>query len=174
MKKIILVICFLNSFLMLAQDDNSDQNNRVLQTPKSSFWDNVRFGGGLGFGFGSNSTTINVSPGAIYDFQNGVALGVSAGYLYSKVDDFTSNVFSPGLIGLYNPAQEVQISAEFDYLFVNQKFGNLSSSFDYPALYLGVAYRTGWAAFGVRYDVLFDERDSIFISPWSPIVRIYF
>lgn len=164
----------LTSFSVSAQNDTTVQDQLLQQTSQSSFWDNVRFGGGLGFGFGTNSTTINISPGAIYDFQNGFALGVSFGYLYSKVEDFKSNVFSPGLLALYNPAQEVQLSAEFEQLLVNQKFGNLSDSFDYPALYLGVAYRTGWAAFGVRYDVLFDERDSIFTSPWSPIVRIYF
>ncbi len=172
MKKIVLLLCIFTSFFLSAQDEET--GNAVLQLPKKSFWDNVRFGGGLGLGFGSNSTTINISPSAIYDFENGFALGASVGYLYSKINDFKSNVISPGLVALYNPAQEIQVSAEFEQLFVNQKFGSLSDNFDYPALYLGVAYRTGWAAFGVRYDMLFDERDSIFASPWSPIIRIYF
>jgi len=163
MKKITILLFCLISFSILAQNEN-----------KPKFWDHVRFGGGLGFGFGSNSTTINVSPSAIYDFQNGFALGIGVGYLYSKVNDFKSNVFSPGLVALYNPMDEVQLSAEFEQLFVSQKFGNLKGSFDYPALYLGVAYRTGWAAFGVRYDVLYDERDSIFASAFSPIIRFYF
>ena len=172
MKKIVLLLCIFTSFFLSAQDEETD--NAVLQLPQKSFWDHVRFGGGLGLAFGTNQTTIEISPSAIYDFENGFALGASVGYLYSKIVDFKSNVFSPGLVALYNPAQEVQISAEFEQLFVNQKFGALSDNFDYPALYLGVAYRTGWAAIGVRYDMLFDERDSIFTSPWSPIIRIYF
>ena len=164
MKKITILFFFLISFSILAQNGN-----------KPKFWDHVRFGGGLGFGFGSNSTTINVSPSAIYDFQNGFALGIGVGYLYSKVNDFKSNVFSPGLVALYNPMNEVQLSAEFEQLFVNQKLTGFSdNNFEYPALYLGVAYRTGWAAFGVRYDVLYDERDSIFASAFSPIIRFYF
>lgn len=140
----------------------------------ANFWDNVRFGGGLGFGLGNRSTTINVSPSAIYDFQNGFATGIGIGYLYSKVDNFNSNVFSPNVITLYNPAAQVQLSAEFEYLFVNQRLGSSHYKNDFPALYLGVAYRTGWAAFGVRYDVLYDERDSIFASAFSPIIRFYF
>ncbi len=115
-----------------------------------------------------------MAPGAIYDFQNGFALGLSFGYLYSEVDDFKSNVFTPGIIALYNPVEKIQLSAQFEHLFVNQTFEGFKSTFDYSALYLGVAYRVGWAAFGVRYDVLFNERDSIFVSAFSPIVRIYF
>jgi hypothetical protein len=174
MKKIVLLLCFFTSLFASGQDDNTQPEYEIFQVPQKSFWDHVRFGGGLGLGFGSNSTTINISPSAIYDFENGFAMGIGVGYLYSKVEDFKSNVFSPGIIALYNPAQEIQLSTEFEYLFVNQKFGNLGGNFDYPALYLGVAYRTGWAAFGVRYDVLYDERDSIFTSPFSPIFRIYF
>ena len=168
MKKIVLLIFFITTLLSYAQTDST----QVYQKP--TFWDNVRFGGGLGLSFGNNITVINVSPSMLYDFQNNFALGVGLGYLYAKDGDFRSNVFSPGLIAFYNPADQVQLSAEFEQLFINQKFGSDSRNFEYPALYLGVAYRTGWAAFGIRYDVLYDERDSIFASPWSPIIRVYF
>lgn len=171
MKKILFAVCILFSFFISAQEEQNQDDNEVLTVPKKSFWDNVRFGGGIGLGFGSNSTTINISPSAIYDFENGFALGVSVGYLYSKVEDFKSNVISPGIVALYNPALQVQLSVEFEQLYVSSNF---SSNFDYPALYLGVAYRTGWAALGVRYDVLYDINDNIFASPWSPIIRIYF
>jgi len=175
MKKIAVVFWFFTSFYTFAQDNTTQPNKEVIELSKNSFWDHVRFGGGLGFGFGNNSTTINVSPSAIYDFENGFALGASVGYLYSQIQSFKSNVISPGIVALYNPAQEIQLSAEFEYLFVSQKFSGFdATNFDYPALYLGVAYRTGWAAFGVRYDVLFDANDSIFSSAFSPVIRVYF
>jgi len=174
MRKIVLIILAFTSFTGFTQNDDDDNIDAVQQLQPPTFWDNVRFGGGLGFGFGTNNTTINISPSAIYDFQNGFALGLSVGYLYAKNDAFRSNVISPGIITLYNPAEEIQLSAEFEHLFINQKFGSASDSFDYPALYLGVAYRTGWAAFGMRYDVLYDERDSVFGSAFSPIIRFYF
>ncbi len=174
MRKIVLSILVLTSFMGFAQNDDDNDVDVVQQLPQPNFWDNVRFGGGLGFGFGNNNTTINVSPSAIYDFQNGFALGLGVGYLYAKNDALRSNVISPGIITLYNPADEIQLSAEFEHLFINQKFGSISDSYDYPALYLGVAYRTGWAAFGMRYDVLYDERDSVFASAFSPVIRFYF
>ncbi|NNC70768.1 MAG: alpha-ketoglutarate decarboxylase [Flavobacteriaceae bacterium] len=168
MKNIFIYFFLMASLLCLAQTDPIPDNQA------NRFWDHVRFGGGLGLSFGNDITVINVSPSAIYDFQNNFALGIGLGYLYSKNGDFRSNVISPGLIALYNPANELQLSAEFEQLFVNQKLGNESFSYDYPALYLGVAYRTGFASFGIRYDALYDERDSIFASPWSPIIRVYF
>lgn len=168
MKKILLFFFLTTSLLSYTQTDST----QVYQ--KTNFWDNVRFGGGLGLSFGNNITVINVSPSAIYDFQNNFALGIGLGYLYSKNGDLKSNVFSPGIIALYNPANEIQLSAEFEQLFINQRLGTIEDNFDYPALYLGVAFRTGWAAFGIRYDVLYDERDSIFASAFSPIIRVYF
>ena len=173
MKKATILLLLITSILSFSQN-TTPQTIQPDNSNDPSFWDNVRFGGGLGFSFGNRSTTLNVSPSAIYDFENGFALGLGVGYLYSKIDEFKSNVISPGLITLYNPAEQLQLSAEFEYLFVNQRLGSIQNKIDFPALYLGIAYRTGWAAFGVRYDVLYDERDSIFTSPFSPIIRFYF
>lgn len=138
------------------------------------FWDNVRFGGGFGLGFGSNSTTIAISPSAVYEFNDAFALGIGASYLYAKNNDLKSNVFGAGIISLYNPTQEFQLSAEFEQLFVNQKLGTLKNNYDYPALYLGAAYRIGSFSAGLRYDVLYDDTKSIYASAFSPIVRFYF
>lgn len=174
MKKFLLACFLLTTFYGFSQN-NPPQVQPQTQNDDPKFWDNVRFGGGVGFAFGNRNTTINISPSAIYDFQNGFALGVGVGYLYSKLDDFRANVFTPSAIMLYNPAEQIQLSAEYEQLFVNRRLGDLKEDpFNYPALYLGIAYRTGWAAFGVRYDVLFDERDSIYATAFSPIIRFYF
>ena len=39
---------------------------------------------------------------------------------------------------------------------------------------LGIAYRSGWFAGGLRYDVLYDSNKSVYASALSPIVRFYF
>ncbi len=164
MKKIVLLFFFLISFTILAQNDN-----------KPKFWDNVRLGGGFGLGFGSNSTTIAISPSAIYEFNDRFALGLGGSYLYSKNNDLKSNVFGAGIISLYNPIQEFQLSVEFEQLFVNQKLpGFQDANFDYPTLYLGGAYRIGSFSAGLRYDVLYDANKSIYASAFSPIFRFYF
>ena len=50
------------------------------------FWEKVQFGGGLGLGIGSGYTDISVSPSAIYNVNEIVAVGVGLqfGYLYQK------------------------------------------------------------------------------------------
>jgi hypothetical protein len=164
MIKSILFLLLLSTLTSFAQND---------KPPK--FWDNVRFGGGFGLGFGSNSTTIAISPSAIYEFNDAFALGIGTSYLYAKNNDLKSNVFGAGIISLYNPTQEFQLSAEFEQLFVTRKqTGFPDTNFDYPALYLGAAYRIGSFSAGLRYDVLYDENKSIFASAFSPILRFYF
>jgi len=68
-----LLLLVLISYSILAQNDNN-----------SKFWNNVRFGGGFGLGFGSNNTTIAISPSAIYEFNETFALGLTTSYLYAK------------------------------------------------------------------------------------------
>ncbi|CAM1333459.1 hypothetical protein [Tenacibaculum aestuariivivum] len=163
MKKIYLLLFLITTVTAFSQD-NKDSN----------FWDNVRFGGGFGLDFGNNNTTVSISPSAIYNFNKSFSLGLGVGYLYNKRADFKSNVFSSSIISLYNPLKEIQISAEYEHLFVNRSSNTINNTYNYPALYLGAAYRSGNFSLGIRYDVLYNKDKSIYTSPISPIVRIYF
>lgn len=145
----------------------------ITYSQKSDFWEQVQFGGGFTVGFG-NQTTIGISPSAIYNFDNGFALGAGLNYLYSEINDFSTSVYGASLISLYQTKIGVQLSGEFDYNFAKQQdqFNSVNSNF--PALHLGIAYNQGRFAVGIRYDVLYNERKSVFASPFSPIVRFYF
>jgi long-subunit fatty acid transport protein len=141
---------------------------------KNDFWKNVRFGGGLSLGFGSQ-TTIGVAPSAIYDFDNGFSLGAGFNYTYRETGDFSTNVYGGSIISLYQiPNIGIQLSGEFEQSFAKQttSIGTINTNF--PALYLGAAYNKGRFAFGFRYDVLYDSTKSIYASAFSPIVRFYF
>ncbi|MET2985291.1 hypothetical protein [Aureibaculum conchae] len=163
MKKLtILLLVFTSTFLY-------SQN-----TDKPKFWEKVQFGGGLGLSISNNFTTISIAPSAIYNFNQYVAVGPGLSYLYSKSGTFKANVFGTGLITLFNPVQNLQLSAEYEHLFVNQKNGFEKSSFDYPALYVGGAYRMGNFSAGLRYDVLYNANKTIYASAFSPIIRFYF
>jgi len=107
MKKNLFLIFILSAIFTNAQQDND---------PK--FWDHVHFGGGFGLGFGSNQTTIAISPSAIYEFNDMFALGLGGSYLYAKNNNLKSNVFGASIISLFNPLEEVQLSAEFEQLFI--------------------------------------------------------
>ncbi|TXD47137.1 hypothetical protein [Polaribacter sp. IC073] len=159
MKKVLLFVFLSFSFISFSQ--------------KSNFWEHVQFGGGFTVGFG-NQTTIGISPSAIYNFDNGFALGTGLNYLYSEINDFSTSVYGASLISLYQTNFGVQFSGEFDYNFAKQKdqFGSINTNF--PALHLGIAYNQGRFAVGVRYDVLYDKNKNIFASPISPVIRFYF
>ncbi|WP_238988385.1 hypothetical protein [Aureibaculum marinum] len=163
MKKIFLVCFLLTSSFLLSQT-----------TDKPQFWDKVQFGGGLGLSFSNNYTTISIAPSAIYNFNQYIAAGPGLSYLYAKNGSLKSNVFGVGLITLFNPTQNLQLSGEFEHLFITQKLGVDKSHFDYPSLYLGAAYRIGNFSAGLRYDVLYDSDKTIYASAFSPIIRFYF
>ena len=161
MKKSILFLFLSVSFISFTQQ-------------KSNFWENVRYGGGFTVAFG-NQTTIGISPSAIYQFDNGFALGAGVNYLYSEINDFSTSVYGTSLISLYQTKFGIQLSGEFDYNFARQKQQDATSfSSNFPALHLGVAYNQGRFAVGIRYDILYDENKSVFASPISPVLRFYF
>jgi hypothetical protein len=44
--------------------------------PKSEFWKNVRFGSGIGLGFGSGYTNISLAPSAVYNVNKYFSAGL--------------------------------------------------------------------------------------------------
>lgn len=160
MKKAYILLALLSSLTLNAQ--------------KSDFWQNVRFGGGFGLSFG-NTTTIAISPSAIYDFDNGFALGAGLNYTHSSTEANKANLYGINMLALYNiPLVNLQVSSEFEQLFVNRRINNITDNYNYPALHLGLAYRRGRAAIGFRYDVLFNNNKSVYSSAISPVFRFYF
>ena len=155
----------------------SQQTN---QKNKSDFWEHVRFGGGIGLGFGDGYFSGTLAPSAIYQFDNQFALGVGLNASYFKRDNlFKSTVLGGSLIGLFSPIREIQLSSEFEQLHVNRDFdqnnvSNADTKYWYPALFLGAGYRQGNFTIGIRYDVLYDEDKSIYGNAWMPFVRVFF
>ena len=142
------------------------------------FWNKVQFGGGLGLGFGNNATNISIAPSAIYNFNTKAALGLGVQYSYIQQKGFySSNLYGGSIIGLVNPIQEIQLSAELEQLRVNTSFDNSilnSNNFWNTALFLGAGYRTNNATIGVRYNVLHNNNNTIYTTALLPFVRVFF
>ncbi|MFV0566885.1 MAG: alpha-ketoglutarate decarboxylase [Flavobacteriaceae bacterium] len=154
-------------------------NLSFAQQQPNNFWQQVRFGGGIGLSFGDGFFSGSLSPSAIYDLNPYASLGIGLSGTYNSQKDFyKSTILGGSLIGLFNPVNGVQISAEFEELRVNRKYESLlnveNDSYWLPALYLGAGYRTGNVTFGVRFDVLHDKDKSIYADAWAPFVRFYF
>lgn len=168
-KKIALffIIFYPCSNLLNAQQSNSD------------FWNHVRFGGGIGLSFGDGFFSGTLAPSAIYEINNQVALGVGLNGTYNTQKDFyKSTILGGSIITLFNPADAIQLSAEFEELHVNRKyesFYNLADDVYWsPALFIGAGYRNGNVTFGIRYDLLYDEDKSVYANAWAPFLRFYF
>lgn len=148
------------------------------QTQGSDFWQNVRFGGGVALSFGNNIFSATVAPSAIYDFNEQFSAGASLNYTYFKDDDFfKSTIIGGSFIGLYNPLQEIQLSAEFEYMNVNRDFNDpifIDDNYWQPAVFFGVGYTTNNITLGVRYNVLHDDDKSIYADALVPFFRVYF
>ncbi|UFH36418.1 hypothetical protein [Flavobacterium acetivorans] len=171
LKLISAAIILLISNNLLAQQQKSISNSG------NDFWRNVQFGGGIGLSLGSGYTDISLAPSAIYNFNEYVAVGVGAQYTYIKQRNYyASHLYGGSLIALFNPIQEIQLSAELEELRVNVNLdGSSNNSQDYwnTGLFLGAGYRTGNVTIGARYNVLNDTND-IYGSAFMPFVRVYF
>lgn len=169
--KILFIVLFLSLSTNLWSQDTPINSNE--------FWSHVRFGGGIGLSFGEGFFSGTLAPSAIYEFNDQFALGVGLSGTYNSQKDFyQSTVFGGSLIGLFNPITQIQLSAEFEELNVSRDWENRlgieDENYWYPALFLGAGFRSRNVAVGIRFDVLYDEDQSIYSNPWAPFVRVYF
>ena len=152
--------------------------NLLGQEEQPSFWKQVRFGGGLGLNFGNGFFAGSIAPAAIYEFNDHIAMGPSLIFSYQDSNSFQSTLYGGSWLVLANPIQQVQLSAEIEQLRVNQKIENFNGTFEddfwNTALFVGAGFRQGPATFGVRYNVLFKDGESIYSSAWAPFVRVFF
>ncbi len=148
------------------------------QGGQSDFWSRVRYGGGLGLGFSNNSFTIAVSPSAIYQVSDQFATGLGLSFNYSEFEESKFTAFGGRVVTFFNPIPAAQLSAEFEQIRVNTQEEFLGERFEdsywVPALYLGIGFGNRNVMAGFRYDVLYDDRKSIYASPWAPFVRVFF
>lgn len=166
-KKFIFAFLFT---LTLVNLSNAQQSTK--------FWDHVKIGGGLGLSFGNGYFNGMIAPSAIYEFNPKLAAGAGFMFAYAKDSDFyKSTIYGPSFITLFNPIQEIQISAEFEESHVIRNYNdNMYNDENYwiPALYMGIGYRSANATIGIRYDVLYNKEKSINAQAWMPFIRIYF
>ena len=144
----------------------------------SDFWSNVRYGGGIGLGFGKDAFSFAIAPSAIYQFNPQFATGLGLQYNYSEFRDSRFSAFGASVMSFFNPISAIQLSAEFEETRVSRRedFGGIRIEEDYwsPALFFGAGFGNRNVMVGVRYDVLYDAGRSIYADPWVPFVRVFF
>jgi long-subunit fatty acid transport protein len=156
-----LVILYAN--LALAQNANFSS-------------DRVHFGGSLGLSIGNGFTNIMVAPSVIYDVNHYFSAGAGLQGSYVKwQNNFESYIYGASLIGLFNPIEVIQLSAELEQLRVNTTYDdNFKDNFWNTALFVGAGYRTNNVTIGVRYNVLFKESNNVYNEAFMPFLRVFF
>ncbi len=144
----------------------------------SNFWSELRYGGEIGLGFTNGGFNASISPSAIYPVSNEFAAGVSLNFNYAKFNEDKFLAYGGSLLSLYNPIPQLQLSVELEQLRINRTFSGFTEDIEEnywsPALFLGLGYTTRNVTVGLRYNVLYDENDSIYADGLLPFVRFYF
>ena len=73
------------------------------QGPSGDFWPNVRYGGGIGLGFGNNTFSIAVAPSAIYQVTPKFAAGLGLNFNYSEINESRFTAIGGSLMTFFNP-----------------------------------------------------------------------
>ncbi len=144
------------------------------------------FGGGLGFGMSSYSTSLMIAPVIGYRLTPDVDIGIRLNYTYYRYNDtplkYSTNNFGAGVFARYYLFffSDLFIHAEYEALNYEQVYVNsITWEVDHKervwvsSLFLGLGYRQwiGQNAF-VGITVLYNLLDS-YDSPYSnPIFRI--
>lgn len=164
MRKRLLSLLFLSSFMLLAQPKNAD------------FWNKVRYGGGIGLGFGNNTFNLQMSPSAIYEVNPYYASGLGLQLNYSKFSEDQFLGYGASWMNFFNPIPSIQLSSELEQwrVSLSNKALDLKDNYWLTSLFIGVGYRSNNVTMGLRYDVLYDKDRSLYADPWVPFIRVYF
>ncbi len=167
-KQLLIVLFLLGCISCFAQND----------TQKSEFWKNVRFGGSAGLGFSNGGFNGAIAPSAIYQFNDQFAAGTSLNLNYSKFNESKFLAYGGSILSLFTPIPRIQLSAEFEQLRINQSTGSgavqMKDNYWSPALFFGAGYAYQNITVGIRYDVIHDDKKSIYPSALLPFIRVYF
>lgn len=166
MKKSLLIVFMLISSLSIAQSGNSI----------SFDWENVSYGGRLNLDLSTNVTSVILAPTAMYKINEQFSVGASVSFGYTKFKNLDVKWYNYGasILGCYKPIEKLELSAEIEQNFINERgsFDNLNTN--YLSFYVGSGYRVKNVVIGMRYDLLYDEGTSLYASAFAPFVRVYF
>lgn len=147
-------------------------------TGQGNFWKQVRYGGGIGLDIFNGGLNASISPSAIYPVSNTFSAGVSLNVNYAKFDDNKLLAYGGSLLSLYNPIPQIQLSAELEQLRINRTFAldgsDIEANYWSPALFFGIGFTNRNVTLGLRYNVLYDDENSIYADGLLPFVRFYF
>ena len=138
-----------------------------------------QFYGGIGFWLSNDGYQISLQPGVIYNLSKKYKIGGGLHYEYLKDRNVLGasrsvKMFGANIINLFYPIENLELSADYEQLYVIQNYSSNSRKYRIPALYVGVGYRSGNFAAGLKYDFLHEDGKSVYENALIPYIRFYF
>jgi len=140
----------------------------------------IGFYGGFGLNLSTGYTYLSLQPGLIYHWSEKFKLGAGVQYTYLKSNksyygvNYKYNIYGFNTMALYYPIKQLEVSAEFEDLYVNQNYNTVQRKFWSPALFAGLGYHYGPVVAGFKFNFLYDKYKSIYQDAITPFIRIYF
>lgn len=169
MKKIIISLMLISSVSVFSQVS-------VGTSATAQSMNRWTFGGGIGLGFGSNSSfNLQASPRVGYRLTDDLEAGVIGSVSWQTSNSYKSTMFGVGPFVNYYIARSFYVGANYQHFFINykDKYYDYKYNTEENALYLGGGYmqRIGNNSFmqlGLMYNVLWKQNSSVFTSGLIP------
>lgn len=134
-------------------------------------------GGNLGLNIGSNDYFgVSIAPSLGYDLAPDLRLGLTVGYQYASWNRAKQNLFNIGPYLNFYPIRDLFLRAHYEYYTGNRNYDHgRTVNFDENALWVGAGYHTSGHIqfyFGLMYNVLYDDNDSLFSNGLRPIAGV--
>ncbi|SFZ90590.1 hypothetical protein SAMN05428642_1011025 [Flaviramulus basaltis] len=139
----------------------------------------LKFGCGFGLSF-VGGTNVNLSPNLTYKVSDKVSFGGGLQGSYSSIKNYqNTTTFGANLLGIYNPINKISTLLEFAELRVSTETETPQSKTKHnywdSALFVGAGFNiTSKILIGAKYNVLYDENESVYTSAIIPFVNITF
>lgn len=173
--KIFMVIgIFTYNSIGFSQTTKVTVKDSTSQTPS-----NWKFGMGFGLNF-VGGTNISLAPNLNYTVSDKIAFGFGLQYNYSAIKDLQStSTFGGTVATFYSPIKKITTLLEFAELKVSTKTdtpeGETKNSYWDTALFVGAGFNiTNKISIGAKYNMLYNEDESVYTTPIIPFVNISF
>ena len=174
LRSIILIAAIMfygNSFSQTTKTIETDSVNKEQKR--------LKFGVGFGLNF-VGGTNISLSPNLTYKVSDKVSFGGGIQASYSAIKDFqNTTTFGANVLSIYSPVKKISMLLEFAQLRViteteTAQIKNKNKYWD-SALFVGAGFKvTSKILIGAKYNVLYDENESVYTSAIIPFVNIAF
>ncbi|WP_373075385.1 hypothetical protein [Zeaxanthinibacter enoshimensis] len=179
LKSLFLKIALAVIFLVYSEHTSAQVTEISVVDSTAAAEPKLKFGCGFGLSF-VGGTNISLSPNLIFLLSEKVNLGAGLQGSYTSIKDLQKTTTIGGNVILqYYPAKRLMTLVELTQLNVSttteEITGDIKESYWDTAFFLGAGLNiTDKIAVGAKFNLLYDEDESVYTSPVIPFVNITF